>query len=461
MAHTISEVNPSTTTQIGTCPDLTPTDTTNAITAAQKAFQTYRHTPVHTRAHHLRTWHSLLLTHKTDLATLLTLENGKPYAEALAEITYAASFLAWFAEEAPRTYGDTIPVSVPGTMVLTVREPVGVCGLITPWNFPAAMVARKIGPALAAGCSVVVKSAAETPFTANAMVELASRAGIPDGVVNVVTAGVNTVGVGRVLASHDDVRKVSFTGSTGVGKVLMGLAAGGMKRGSWELGGIAPFIVGGGQTCVCANRVYVQRGVYGEFAERLVERIKGLRVGDGFGEGVTIEPLIHGRAVEKVMAHVEDAKAKRARVLFGGRRMEELGPNFVQPTVLVDMTGDMRLASEETFGPVAALFPFDSEEEVIREANRCEVGLAAYIYTGSTSRLFRVAEALEVGMVGANTGIISNVAAPFGGVKESGFGREGSKYGIDEFYSHQNYYDWGSRIVSPPRNKNLTTQCLD
>ncbi|KAE8362549.1 succinate semialdehyde dehydrogenase [Aspergillus caelatus] len=445
--------DPATNLQIGTCPDFTANDTTRAIAAASAAFQTFRHTLVRDRARLLRQWHDLIIANRDDLATLITWENGKPLPEAQGEVAYAAAFIEWFSEEATRLYGDTIPVSVPGNLVLTKREPVGVCGLITPWNFPAAMITRKIGPALAAGCTVVAKSPGETPFTANALAELAHRAGIPAGVINVVTAMKNTVEVGRCLSTHAEVRKVSFTGSTRVGKLLMGQASGTVKRVSWELGGNAPFIVfedvesldeavdglisskfrGTGQTCVCANRIYVHRSCYERFAERLVERVRTFRVGSGFEDGVTHGPLIHKAAAEKVMAHVEDAKAKGARVLVGGERLEHLGENYVQPTVLVDMTHDMRLASEETFGPVAALFAFDEEEDVIREANKCEVGLAAYIYTRSIRRLLRVAEALEVGMVGANTGIISNVAAPFGGVKESGFGREGSKYGIDEF----------------------------
>ncbi|KAE8383517.1 succinate semialdehyde dehydrogenase [Aspergillus bertholletiae] len=450
---TFSVYDPATNLQIGTCPEFTATDTTKAIRAASVAFQTFRHTLVRDRARLLRRWHDLIIANRDDLATLITWENGKPFPEAQGEVAYAAAFIEWFSEEAPRLYGDTIPVSVPGNVVLTKREPVGVCGLITPWNFPAAMITRKIGPALAAGCTVVAKSPGETPFTANALAELAHRAGIPAGVINVVTAMENTVEVGRCLSTHADVRKVSFTGSTRVGKLLMGQASGTVKRVSWELGGNAPFIVfddvesldeavdglilskfrGNGQTCVCANRVYVHRSCYMSFAEKLVERVKAFRVGPGFEDGITHGPLIHGAAAEKVMAHIEDAKAKGARALVGGERLGRLGDNYVQPTVLVDMTHDMRLASEETFGPVAALFAFDEEAEVVREANRCEVGLAAYIYSRSIRRLFRVAEALEVGMVGANTGIISNVAAPFGGVKESGFGREGSKYGIDEF----------------------------
>ena len=367
-----------------------------------------------------------------DLATLITWENGKPFAEAQGEVKYAAAFIEWFSEEAPRLYADTIPVSIPGNRVLTVKEPVGVCGLITPWNFPAAMITRKIGPALAAGCTVVAKSPGETPFTANALAELALRAGIPKGVVNIVTALENTAEVGQTLTTHSDIKKVSFTGSTRVGKLLMGQASSSVKRVSWELGGNAPFIVfddvedidaavtgalaskfrGTGQTCVCANRIYIHRSHYEAFAERLVKRIRDFKVGPGFAQGVTHGPLIHSAAAQKVADHVADAKYKGARVLLGGNHIQELGPTFFQPTVLADMTHDMRIASEETFGPVAALFPFDTEDEVIQLANCCEVGLAAYIFSDNIRRVFRVAEALEVGMVGANTGSVSDVAAP-------------------------------------------------
>lgn len=380
----------------------------------------------------MRRWNDLILQNLDDLATLITWENGKPFPEAQGEVKYAAAFIEWFSEEAPRLYADVIPVSVPGNRVLTIKEPVGVCGLITPWNFPAAMVTRKIGPALAAGCTVVAKSPEETPFTANALAELASRAGIPKGVVNIVTALENTTEVGRMITTHPDIKKVSFTGSTRVGKLLMGQASSSVKRVSWELGGNAPFIVfddvedidnavtgalaskfrGTGQTCVCANRFYIHRSLYDEFSKRLVERIEGFNVGPGFAEGVTHGPLIHPGAAQKVAEHVADAKSKGARVLLGGHHIDELGPTFFQPTVLGDMTHDMRIASEETFGPVSALFPFETEEEVIQLANRCDVGLAAYIFSDNVRRVFRVAEALEVGMVGANTGSVSDVAAP-------------------------------------------------
>ncbi|BCR91061.1 NAD-dependent succinate-semialdehyde dehydrogenase [Aspergillus chevalieri] len=451
--RTFEVTDPATNKVIGTCPEFSAADTERAIKAASDAFPVFRKTLVRERSRLLRRWNDLILQNLDDLATLITWENGKPFPEAQGEVKYAAAFIEWFSEEAPRLYADVIPVSVPGNRVLTIKEPVGVCGLITPWNFPAAMVTRKIGPAVAAGCTVVAKSPGETPFTANALAELASRAGIPKGVVNIVTALDNTAEVGRMITTHPDIKKVSFTGSTRVGKLLMGQASSSVKRVSWELGGNAPFIVfddvedidnavtgalaskfrGTGQTCVCANRFYIHRSLYDEFSKRLVERIEGFNVGPGFAEGVTHGPLIHPEAAQKVAEQVADAKSKGARVLLGGHHIDELGPTFFQPTVLGDMTHDMRIASEETFGPVSALFPFETEEEVIQLANRCDVGLAAYIFSDNVRRIFRVAEALEVGMVGANTGSVSDVAAPFGGVKESGFGREGSKYGIEEF----------------------------
>ncbi|KAL1991445.1 hypothetical protein VTN49DRAFT_4753 [Thermomyces lanuginosus] len=438
---------------IGTCPEFSAADTEKAIEAAAAAFPSFRATLARERARMLRRWYQLMLDNLDDLATLITWENGKPLPDAKGEVNYAASFFEWFSEEAPRVYGDTIPASVPGNRIYTIREPVGVCGLITPWNFPAAMITRKIAPALAAGCTVVCKSPGETPFTANAIAELARRAGIPKGVVNIVTANKNTVQVGEILTTHPTIRKVSFTGSTGVGKLLMKQSSSTLKKVSFELGGNAPFIVfddtpdldgavaaaiaskfrSSGQTCVCANRIYVQRGIYEAFAAKFTEKVKTFKLGPGFTPGVTHGPVIHGRAIEKVEQHVQDATSKGAKVLIGGQRASELGPNFYNPTVLINMTGDMRIASEETFGPVAGLFPFDTEEDVVRLANKAEVGLAGYFFTNDLKRAYRVAEALEVGMVGINTGIISDPALPFGGVKQSGFGREGSSWGIDEF----------------------------
>lgn len=373
-----------------------------------------------------------MIDNADDLATLITWENGKPLADAKGEVNYAASFYEWFSEEAPRTYGDTIPASVPGNRVMTLKQPVGVSGLITPWNFPAAMITRKIGPALAAGCTVVVKSPGETPFTANALAELARRAGIPDGVVNVVTAAANTPEVGEAITTHPEVRKVSFTGSTNVGKLLMKQSASTVKKVSWELGGNAPFIVfddvkdldaavagaiaskfrSSGQTCVCANRIYVQKGIYEEFTKRFTEKVKAFKIGGGFGEGVTHGPVIHERAVAKVDQHVQDATSKGAKVAHGGQKLPELGSNFYDLTVLTGMKKGMLLASEETFGPVAGLFPFETEKEVVDLANSAEVGLAGYFFSGDVQRIFRVAEAIEVGMVGVNTGLISDVASP-------------------------------------------------
>ena len=380
----------------------------------------------------LRRWYQQMIDNADDLATLITWENGKPLADAKGEVNYAASFYEWFSEEAPRTYGDTIPASVPGNRVMTLKQPVGVSGLITPWNFPAAMITRKIGPALAAGCTVVVKSPGETPFTANALAELARRAGIPDGVVNVVTAAANTPEVGEAITTHPEVRKVSFTGSTNVGKLLMKQSASTVKKVSWELGGNAPFIVfddvkdldaavagaiaskfrSSGQTCVCANRIYVQKGIYEEFTKRFTEKVKAFKIGGGFGEGVTHGPVIHERAVAKVDQHVQDATSKGAKVAHGGQKLPELGSNFYDLTVLTGMKKGMLLASEETFGPVAGLFPFETEKEVVDLANSAEVGLAGYFFSGDVQRIFRVAEAIEVGMVGVNTGLISDVASP-------------------------------------------------
>ncbi|RDW93892.1 NAD-dependent succinate-semialdehyde dehydrogenase [Aspergillus mulundensis] len=445
--------DPATGKLIGSCPEFSASDTEKAIQAASEAFPKFRTTLARERARMLRRWYQLMVDNAEDLATLITWENGKPLADAKGEVNYAASFFEWFSEEAPRIYGDTIPASVPGNRVITVKQPVGVCGLITPWNFPAAMITRKIGPALAAGCTVVTKSPGETPFTANALAELAKRAGIPNGVVNIVTAMKNTPEVGEMITTHPEVRKVSFTGSTNVGRLLMKQSASTIKKVSWELGGNAPFIVfddvddldaavtgaiaskfrSSGQTCVCANRIYVQKGIYNEFVQKFVEKIKNFKVGAGFEEGVTHGPVIHDRAVDKVDDHVQDAVSKGAKLVAGGQRRSDLGPNFYALTVLTDMSKDMKIASEETFGPVAGLFPFETEKEVVDLANKAEVGLAGYFFSGNVKRIFRVAEALEVGMVGVNTGLISDVASPFGGVKQSGFGREGSKYGIEEF----------------------------
>lgn len=445
--------DPSTGKKIASAPEFNRDDTDKAIAAATEAFKTFRKTTPRERATLLRKWYNLMLENSEDLATLITWENGKPINDARGEVAYAANFFQWFSEEAPRMYGDTIGASIPGNRIMTFKQPVGVAGLITPWNFPAAMITRKIGPALAAGCTVVAKSPGETPFTAAALAELGRRAGIPKGVVNIVTALKNTVEVGEILTTDPRVKKVSFTGSTNVGKILMKQSASTIKKLSFELGGNAPFIVfddapdldaavagaiackfrSSGQTCVCANRIYVQRGIYDAFAEKFAAKVKDFKVGYGFDDGVTHGPVIHDRAVSKVEHHVQDATKKGAKVLIGGQRLPDLGDNFFSPTVLRDVTSDMAIASEETFGPVAGLFAFDTEKEVVAAANAAEVGLAGYFFSSDIGRVYRVAEALEVGMVGVNTGLISDPASPFGGVKQSGFGREGSKYGIDEY----------------------------
>ncbi|GAM88442.1 hypothetical protein ANO11243_064750 [Dothideomycetidae sp. 11243] len=449
---TFEVADPATMKTIGTMPDMNKEDVELAIKAAEEALVSFRRTTARERAKMLRKWYQLMVDNAEDLAKLITWENGKPLADAKGEVAYAANFFEWFSEEAPRAYGDVIPATVPGNRVFTIKEPVGVCGLITPWNFPAAMITRKIGPALAAGCTVVAKSPGETPFTAAALAELSVRAGIPPGVVNIVTALENTPEVGAAITSSDVIRKVSFTGSTGVGKLLMKQSADTLKKLSFELGGNAPFIVfddadldtavngavackfrSSGQTCVCANRIYVQSGIYDKFADALAAKVKEFKVGGGYEEGITHGPLIHDRAISKVKSHVEDALKHGGKVLVGGQALPDKGSNFFQPTVIRDMSPDMQLSKEETFGPVAGLFKFDTEAEVVKLANAAEVGLAGYFYSNDVRRIYRMAEALEVGMVGVNTGIISDPAAPFGGVKQSGFGREGSKYGIEEY----------------------------
>lgn len=444
--------DPATGKLVGTCPEFGAKDTELAIAAAAEAFKSFRTKTGRERSKLLRKWYDLVMENADDLAKLITLENGKPLADAKGEVNYAAQFFEWFSEEAPRVYGDTIPATVPGNRVITLKQPVGVCGLITPWNFPAAMITRKIGPALAAGCPTVCKAPGETPFTSLALAELAHRAGIPKGVVNVVTCLKNTPEVGETLTTHPTIQKVSFTGSTGVGKLLMKQASSTLKVLSMELGGNAPFIVfddadvdaavagaiaskfrSSGQTCVCANRIYVQKGIYDEFAKKFAEKVKGFKVGHGFDEGITHGPLIHDRAVSKADAHVRDAEKKGGKVIVGGQKIPDLGSNFYQPTVITGMTKDMAIACEETFGPVAGLFSFDTEQEVVDLANAAEVGLAGYFFSRDLERIHRVAETLEVGMVGVNTGLISDAASPFGGVKQSGFGREGSRYGIEEY----------------------------
>ncbi|WP_034295899.1 NADP-dependent succinate-semialdehyde dehydrogenase [Herbaspirillum sp. RV1423] len=446
---TLAVTDPASGVQIGTVPLMGQAETRRAIAAANAAWPAWRKKTAKERGAILRKWSDLMLEHADDLAAIMTCEQGKPLAEARGEIAYAASFVDWFAEEGKRCYGDTIPSPSPSSRIVVTKEPIGVCAAITPWNFPAAMITRKAAPALAAGCTMVLKPAEATPFSALALAVLAERAGVPAGVFNVVTGSPREIGA--ELTSNPVVRKLSFTGSTEVGRLLMQQCAPTIKKLSLELGGNAPFIVfddadldaaadgamiskyrNGGQTCVCANRLYVQEGVYEAFAEKLVARVRRIKVGDGREDGVTQGPLIDDKAVAKVEAHIADAVAKGARVLTGGKRHAH-GGNFFEPTVLADATAEMRVAAEETFGPLAPLFRFKTEEDVLAMANATEFGLASYFYARDIGRVWRVAEGLESGMVGINTGLISNEVAPFGGVKQSGLGREGSHYGIDDY----------------------------
>jgi len=441
--------NPATGETIAEIAKCGTAETRRAIEAANEAQLSWRKKPANERAAILRKWFELMMGAQEDLAQILTAEQGKPLAEARGEVAYGASYIEWFAEEAKRIYGDTIPAPADDKRIVVIKQPVGVVACITPWNFPNAMLTRKIAPALAAGCTVVCKPANETPLSAFAFVELAERAGVPAGVINIV-AGI-TKEIGAELTANPIVRKLTFTGSTQVGKLLMEQCAGTVKRTSMELGGNAPFIVfddadldeavkgaivckfrNAGQTCVCANRILVQEAVYDEFAEKLMAAMADLRVGDGTQEGVNVGPLINERAANDVLGFVEDAVAKGARVETGGRR-SALGACFVEPTVLTNVSDDMRVFREEIFGPVAPLFRFTTEEEAIAIANDTEFGLACYFYARDLGRIWRVAEGLEYGIVGINEGIISNPAAPFGGVKESGQGREGSKYGLDDY----------------------------
>ncbi|EJL90418.1 succinate-semialdehyde dehydrogenase [Herbaspirillum sp. CF444] len=445
--HDVS--NPATGEKIGTIPDMGAAETRRAIEAAQAAWAGWRKKTAKERSVILRKWNDLMLANADDLALIMTVEQGKPLAEAKGEIAYAASFIEWFGEEAKRTYGDTIPSPSPTSRIVVTKEPIGVCAAITPWNFPAAMITRKAGPALAAGCPMVLKPAEATPFSALALAVLAERAGVPAGVFSVVTGSAKLIG--GEMTSNPIVRKLSFTGSTAIGKLLMEQCASSVKKLSLELGGNAPFIVfddadldaavegaiaskfrNAGQTCVCANRIYVQDGVYDAFAEKLVAAVGKLKVGNGLENGVTQGPLIDDKAVRKVEQHIADARDKGGRVLTGGKR-HALGHSFFEPTVIADVTSQMIIAKEETFGPMAPLFRFKTDEEAIAMANDTEFGLAAYFYSRDIGRIWRVAEGLESGMVGINTGLISNEVAPFGGVKQSGLGREGSHYGIDDY----------------------------
>ncbi|MCS6231470.1 NADP-dependent succinate-semialdehyde dehydrogenase [Shewanella baltica] len=446
---TLKVVNPATNALIGYVPNMGQVETEMAIKAAEAALPAWRALTAKERGAKLRRWFELLNENSDDLALLMTTEQGKPLAEAKGEVTYAASFIEWFAEEAKRIYGDTIPGHQGDKRLMVIKQPVGVTAAITPWNFPAAMITRKAAPALAAGCTMVVKPAHQTPFTALAMAELAKRAGIPAGVFSVLTG--DAVQIGNEMCSNPIVRKLSFTGSTNIGIKLMAQCAPTLKKLSLELGGNAPFIVfndanidaavegamiakyrNAGQTCVCANRIYVQDGVYDEFALKLSTAVGKLKVGEGIKEGVTTGPLINAAAVEKVQSHLVDAIAKGASVLAGGK-VHDLGGNFFEPTVLTNVDKSMLVAREETFGPLAPLFKFSDVDDVIKQANDTEFGLAAYFYGRDISLVWKVAEALEYGMVGVNTGLISTEVAPFGGMKSSGLGREGSKYGIEEY----------------------------
>ncbi|CAI07812.1 NADP-dependent succinate-semialdehyde dehydrogenase [Aromatoleum aromaticum] len=446
---TIAIHNPATGEQLGTIPKMGAAETRRAIDAASRAWPAWRALTAGARARVLRKWFDLIVEHQEDLALLMTSEQGKPLGEARGEVLYAASFVEWFAEEAKRIYGDVIPGHQPDKRIVVTKEPVGVCAAITPWNFPLAMITRKAGPALAAGCTMVLKPATQTPYSALALAVLAERAGVPAGVFSVLTGSATEIG--GELTANPIVRKLTFTGSTEVGIKLAAQCAPTIKKLSLELGGNAPFIVfddadldaavdgalaskyrNTGQTCVCANRLLVQDSVYDAFAEKLTAAVAKLKVGNGVDEGVTQGPLIDMRAVEKVEEHIADALAKGARVVTGGGR-HALGRTFFEPTILADVTPQMKVAREETFGPVAPLFRFKDEAEAIRMANDTEFGLAAYFYSVGMNRVWRVSGALEYGIVGINTGIISTEVAPFGGMKSSGLGREGSKYGIEDY----------------------------
>ncbi len=441
--------DPASGMQIGVVPAMGAAETRRAIAAANAAWPGWRGKTAKERSAILRKWSDLMLANADDLARIMTVEQGKPLAEAKGEVAYAASFLEWFAEEGKRVAGDTLQSPWSDRRIVVVKEPIGVCAAITPWNFPAAMITRKVGPALAAGCPMVVKPAEATPYSALALAVLAERAGVPAGVFSVLTGDARAIGA--EMTSNPTVRKLSFTGSTEVGRLLMQQSAPSIKKLSLELGGNAPFIVfddadldaavegaivskyrNAGQTCVCANRLYVQDGVYEAFAAKLVAAVRQLKVGNGLEPGVTQGPLIDAEAVRKVEQHVADAQAKGGRLLIGGKR-HALGGTFFEPTVIAGATADMRVAREETFGPLAPLFRFQTEAEAIALANDTEFGLASYFYARDIGRIWRVAEGLESGMVGINTGLISNEVAPFGGVKQSGLGREGSKYGMDDY----------------------------
>ena len=446
-------IDPANGNLIAVVPDYTDVETKAAIQAAKTSGPAWASMLTKERSAILETWHDLMMENCEDLAIIMTAECGKPLSESRGEVAYAASFLKWFAEEAKRSSGDVIPPSAPGRRLMTIKQPVGICGLITPWNFPTAMITRKIGPALAAGCTAVIKPSEDTPLSAIAVAELGRRAGVPEGVVNVVTGSkTNAAAIGTELTTNSDVRKISFTGSTAVGKLLMAQSAGTVKRISLELGGNAPFIVfndadldaavegvmaskfrNAGQTCVCANRILVQEDVYDTFAAKLTKRVASFVVGHGSESETTIGPLINRAGFEKARDHCDDAIAKGATLLLGGVPLPDIGDNFFAPTVLTNIDSSMRVMSEETFGPIAPLFKFSTEEEAVTIANNTSSGLAGYFYSRDIGRCFRVAEALEYGMIGVNEGVISTEVAPFGGIKESGLGREGSHQGLDEY----------------------------
>ncbi|AGS19973.1 NAD-dependent succinate-semialdehyde dehydrogenase [Rhizobium etli] len=449
-AKTFDVLNPATGELLASLPDMGAAETRAAIDAAYAAQPAWAARPAKERSQILRKWFDLIVANADALAAILTAEMGKPFPEARGEILYAAAYIEWYAEEAKRIYGETIPAPSQDKRMIVIKQPVGVVGTITPWNFPAAMIARKIAPALAVGCTVVSKPAEQTPLTAIALAVLAEQAGIPAGVFNLIV-GVDGPAIGRELCGNDKVRKISFTGSTEVGRILMRQCADQIKKVSLELGGNAPFIVfddadldaavegaiaskyrNAGQTCVCANRLYIQSGVYDAFAAKLAAKVADMSVGDGFRPGVEIGPLIDEQGLAKVEDHVGDAVAKGAKILTGGKRIDGAG-TFFAPTVLTGVTRDMTVAREETFGPVAPLFRFETAEDVITQANDTEFGLAAYFYAGDLKKVWRVAEALEYGMIGINTGLMSSETAPFGGIKQSGLGREGSRHGADDY----------------------------
>ena len=452
-----SVYNPYNGDEIAQVSDCTQEDTKLAITAADQAFKIWSGYTANKRSRILQSWYRLIIENVADLAHILTIEQGKPLAEAIGEIKYGASYIEWFAEESKRVYGDVIPGQSRKNRITVIKQPVGIVGAITPWNFPSAMITRKIAPALAAGCTVVVKPSEYTPLSALALAELADRAGFPPGVINIVPTN-NAAAIGQTLTSHPMVKKISFTGSTRIGKLILKQSADQVKKVTLELGGNAPFIVfsdaeidaavegcfaskfrNGGQTCVCTNRIFLHKSIHDEFVEKFASKVESIKTGNGLSEGVDIGPMINEEAVAKDIELIKDATSKGAKVIAGGKRKEGL---FLEPTIVCDLDPKMNIFSSEIFGPIAAIYKFDSEAEVIKMANDTNYGLASYFYGRDYALIWRVAEALEFGMVGINTGVMSTVAAPFGGVKESGFGREGSKYGIDE-YLNIKYMCWG------------------